>query len=90
LVDIVAELKDCNFQTDVFYPWANSIEAQHEYGINLVQKPQNGTHEAIVIALPHNKFRTMVANVMRAFGSLNHLIYDLKYVLALNETDLCL
>ncbi len=37
VVDIVKELADYDVQADVFDPWADTAEAQHEYGITPVQ-----------------------------------------------------
>ena len=50
VVEIVKELADYNVQADVFDPWANAEEAQHEYGDTLVQQPRPGAYDAIVIA----------------------------------------
>jgi hypothetical protein len=40
VVDIVKELAEYDVQADVFDPWADTAEAQHEYGITPVQQPE--------------------------------------------------
>ncbi len=88
VVDIVRELGDYNVHTDVFDPWVNSDEALREYGFGTVSAPQPGTYDAIVLAVGHRQFREMGAQAIRALGSANHVLYDLKYVLGREEADL--
>jgi UDP-N-acetyl-D-galactosamine dehydrogenase len=88
VVDIVRELGDYNVHTDVFDPWVTSDEALREYGFGTVSAPQPGTYDAIVLAVGHRQFREMGAQAIRALGSANHVLYDLKYVLGREEADL--
>jgi len=88
VVDIIEELKDYKVQTDVFDPWANTAQAQHEYGITPVQNPESGAYDAIVLAVAHNQFKTMGAQAIRALGKPEHVLYDLKYLLPVDGSDL--
>jgi UDP-N-acetyl-D-galactosamine dehydrogenase len=88
VVDIVKELADYHVQTDVFDPWANTEEAQHEYNITPVDQPEPGTYDAIIIAVAHHQFKTMGAPAIRALGKPDHVLYDLKYLLTAAESDL--
>ena len=88
VVDIVAELQDYNCQVDVYDPWAGSEEAQHEYGITPVAQPEPGTYDGIIIAVAHHQFKSMGAAAIRALGKPNHVLYDLKYLLSAQESDL--
>jgi UDP-N-acetyl-D-galactosamine dehydrogenase len=88
VVDIIQELKDYNVQTDVFDPWVDPSQAQEEYGITPVQNPETGCYDAIVLAVAHHQFKTMGAKGIRAFGKPDHLLYDLKYLLPINCSDL--
>jgi UDP-N-acetyl-D-galactosamine dehydrogenase len=88
VVDIIEELKDYKVQTDVFDPWADPVQAQHEYGITPVQNPEPGAYEAIVLAVAHHQFKTMGAQAIRALGKPEHVLYDLKYVLPVDGSDL--
>ena len=42
VVDIVAELKDYGIAYDVHDPWVNPAEAEHEYGIRVIDEPGLG------------------------------------------------
>ena len=95
VVDIVAELKDYNCNVDIYDPWVSTEEAQEEYGItplgSLPASPEEGEagrYDAILLAVAHQQFKEMGGSAIRALGKSDHVLYDLKYVLASNESDL--
>lgn len=88
IVDIVAELKDYNCQVDVYDPWINSTEAEQAYNIIPVTKPNTGSYDAIILAVAHHQFKDMGAEAIRALGRPNAVLYDLKYVLKAQESDI--
>lgn len=88
VVDIVTELKDYNCVVDVYDPWASLEEAEYEYGISPLSEPKSGVYDAIILAVAHQQFKSMSAEAIRAWGTKNAVLYDLKYVLASNESDL--
>lgn len=88
VVDIVAELREYNCEVDIHDPWVSAEEAIHEYGITPVEKPAAGGYDAVVLAVAHSQFKEMGAAGIRAFGRPGSVVYDLKYVLASDESDL--
>jgi UDP-N-acetyl-D-galactosamine dehydrogenase len=88
VVDIVAELKDYNCDVDVYDPWVSVEEAQHEYGITPIAKVNTGSYDAIILAVAHHQFKDMGAAAIRALCKPIAVIYDLKYVLSVQESDL--
>jgi UDP-N-acetyl-D-galactosamine dehydrogenase len=88
VVDIVTELKDYNCDVDVYDPWVAVEEAWHEYGITPIAQPNEGSYEAIILAVAHNQFKNMGATAIRSFGKPTSVLYDLKYVLSAQESDL--
>lgn len=88
VVDIVAELKDYNCDVHVYDPWASVEEAQHEYGITPIAKANTGGYDAIILAVAHHQFKDMGATAIRALGKPTAVLYDLKYVLSAQESDL--
>jgi UDP-N-acetyl-D-galactosamine dehydrogenase len=88
VVDIVAELQDYNCAVDVYDPWVSVTEAQHEYGITPTLKPETGAYDGIILAVAHHQFKSMGVDVIRGFGTSNHVLYDLKYIFAADATDL--
>ena len=88
VVDIVRELQEYNVNAHVYDPWIDIAEAQHEYGITPIQRPDAGAYDAVIIAVAHHQFKELGAAGIRAFGKPSHVLYDLKYVLAASESDL--
>lgn len=88
VIDMVAELKDYNCVVDVFDPWAAADEAQREYGISLVAQPEPGTYDAIILAVAHHQFKEMGEAAIRQLGADTHVLYDLKYLLPAEASDL--
>lgn len=88
VVDVVAELKEFGCQVDIHDPWADAGEALHEYGVTLTETPEPGQYDAIVLAVAHRQFAEMGAAPIRALGHGDAVLYDLKYLLAENESDL--
>lgn len=88
VVDILAELKEYGVTADVFDPWVDAAEAQHEYGITPLQQPEQGSYDAVILAVGHKQFRDLGAEGIRAFSKTGGVLYDLKYVLSANDSDL--
>ncbi|MER1968814.1 Vi polysaccharide biosynthesis UDP-N-acetylglucosamine C-6 dehydrogenase TviB [Castellaniella sp. GW247-6E4] len=88
VVDIVRELSEYSIDVDVHDPWVNAEEAMHEYGIRPVAQPAVGAYDGIILAVSHREFGEMGATALRALGKPEHVLYDLKYVLRANESDL--
>lgn len=88
ITDIVAELEDYNIQVDVYDPWVDGAQAQHEYGINPISEPQAGQYDGIILAVAHEQFKALGADEIRAWGKPAHVLYDLKYVLSSDASDL--
>ncbi len=88
VVDIVKELQDYNCEVDVYEPWGDVVEAQREYGIIPITEPNPDTYDSIILAVAHHQFKQMGAAGIRKFGKPEHVLYDLKYVLKADESDL--
>lgn len=88
VIDIVTGLQSYGVQVDVHDPWVSADEARHEYGLDLVQTPQDGGYDGVVLAVAHEQFKAMGADVMRDFGKADHVLYDLKNIFDAQESDL--
>ena len=87
VVDIVAELASYGAKIDVYDPWVDADEAKHEYGLELVNEPEQGAYDVVVIAVAHNQFRELGEKGIRAFGKKGSVLYDIKYVLPAAAVD---
>ncbi|WP_174494119.1 Vi polysaccharide biosynthesis UDP-N-acetylglucosamine C-6 dehydrogenase TviB [Acinetobacter sp. Marseille-Q1623] len=88
IVDIISELKEYHINADIYDPWIDSEEAQHEYGIKPIQSLKQDNYDAIILAVAHNQFKEMGSKQIRALGKKQHILYDLKYVLDQSESDI--
>lgn len=88
IIDIIKELKEFNMFVDVYDSWADKHEVREEYGIELVEQPQKGKYDAIILAVDHTETKQLGSTIIRSFGKPVHVLYDVKYVLSLDESDL--
>ena len=87
VVDIVGALKAYSAQVDICDPWVDAAEANHEYGLSPIIKPEQGVYDAVIVAVGHNEFRELGAKGVRAYGKSESIVYDVKYVLPRDAVD---
>lgn len=87
VIDIINELKTYHANVSVFDPWADKAEAQHEYGLDLIDSPQAGAYDAIILCVGHEKFRSMGVEAIRKLGTPNHVLFDVKHILPKEAVD---
>lgn len=88
VVDIKDELEEYRVTVDIHDPWVDSAEAVHEYGLQPISNPEEGAYDAVVLAVAHTEFKKMGAKVIRRFLRPDGVLYDLKYVLPQEDSDL--
>ncbi|MCI2236471.1 Vi polysaccharide biosynthesis UDP-N-acetylglucosamine C-6 dehydrogenase TviB [Helicobacter sp. CaF467b] len=78
VVDIIKELKDFDCCVEVFDPWADLVEVEHEYGLTLkeIKDFKMQDYAAVIVAVAHNEFKELdFSNKGKT------IIYDLKGIL---------
>lgn len=88
VVDVIAELQDYGVQVDVYDPWVNRDEAQHEYGVTPISQPYTGVYDGIVLAVAHREFTEMSPAELRKLGCEHHVLYDLKHIFPADQSDM--
>ena len=88
IIDMVKELKAFNTHVDVFDSWADAVEVQHEYGIQLTKTLKDASYDAIVLAVDHSEFKDWGESKIRKLGKEKHVLYDVKHVLAVGQSDI--
>lgn len=88
VIDVVTELRDYGIIPDVYDPWVSAGEAHREYGLDLVENPELGHYDGIVLAVAHREFANLGAEGIRAFGRPGHILYDLKYIIPAEASDI--
>lgn len=88
VVDIITALRSYNANVDVYDPWINLAEAEHEYGLTcLAQMPAPGQYSAIILAVGHHQFVELGAQGIRALGKDTSVLFDVKGILPLDTVD---
>ena len=88
IVDIITELGNNNCDVDVYDPWANIEDAKSWFNITLTQSLKFDTYDSVILATKHHQFEDMGASFIRSLCRPIHIIYDLKYALKADESDL--
>jgi UDP-N-acetyl-D-galactosamine dehydrogenase len=88
IVDLVDELKEYGIQVDVHDPWADPEEARNEYGLNLIDTPEIGVYDGVMLAVAHDTFRAASPKTLRDYGHDSSVFCDLKSVFKLEDSDL--
>lgn len=88
VVDVIAELCDYGVVVDVHDPWVDADEARRAYGIEVIDRPGEGVYDGIILAVAHQAYRDMESAAIRAFGRVDHVLYDLKHLFDASACDL--
>lgn len=87
VIDVIEELQGYHANVDVYDPWVDTQEAQHEYGLTPIKEPKAGHYDAIILAVAHHQFLAMGAANIRALGKPDSILFDVKYVLPPDQVD---
>lgn len=88
IIDIVTELQDHNCAVDVHDPWVSTFEAYDSFGLSLIKNLPHSTYDAVILAVSHDIFKDMGAEKLRRLCKPCGIIYDLKYMLEKNASDM--
>jgi len=86
VVDIVEELRSYHIDVDVHDPWVSVEEAKGEFDLELVEAPQEGHYDVIILAVAHEQFKALGPD-LRRYGKESHVLYDVKAVLPRDAVD---
>lgn len=85
VVDIIDELQRYGINVDVHDTWADAAEAREEYGLDLIETPQAGTYDGVMLAVAHDVFRDTgsetIVRLCRGHTQGNYAILDIKGIL---------
>ncbi|MFN5418563.1 MAG: nucleotide sugar dehydrogenase, partial [Flavobacteriia bacterium] len=76
VIDIYNELVQFELDVDIFDPWADLKEVEHEYDLKLTSKENLSKYDAIILAVSHDEFFTIKLDDLKLNS--NSIIYDTK------------
>ena len=86
--NVIESLKNFDCDLDLYDPWANKEDIKKEYDVYPNAILNKETYDGIIIAVAHDKFKTMGFDTVYNLCKKNHIIYDLKYLFTSNKIDL--
>ena len=87
VVDVINELQKYGAKVDVYDPWADADEAQHEYGLRPVKRLGKAVYDAVVVAVAHRQFKDLGLAAIRNLAKREHVLFDIKHLFAASEVD---
>jgi UDP-N-acetyl-D-glucosamine/UDP-N-acetyl-D-galactosamine dehydrogenase len=88
VIDVVQELSEYGLSVDVHDPWADAAEAKKEYGIEVLEGPEDcGSYDAIVLSVAHSMYRDFGPKKIRSFAKEGAILFDLKSIFSKEESD---
>ncbi|MCG3665680.1 Vi polysaccharide biosynthesis UDP-N-acetylglucosamine C-6 dehydrogenase TviB [Aliarcobacter butzleri] len=79
VIDVIEELQEFGCNIDIYDPWADTKEVEHEYNLKLSKELDTSKYEAIVLAVAHNEFKQLKLKTN------TNVVFDIKSILV--ETD---
>jgi UDP-N-acetyl-D-galactosamine dehydrogenase len=76
VIDIYNELIQFELDVDVYDPWADLKEVEHEYNLKLTSKENLSKYDAIILAVSHDEFLTIKLDDLKLNS--NSIVYDTK------------
>jgi UDP-N-acetyl-D-galactosamine dehydrogenase len=87
VIDLAREFSDYGAVVDIHDPCADREHAMREYGVELLEQPQAGAYDAIIVAVSHDEFRALGADGLRRLGNGRAVIYDIKGMFPKDAVD---
>ena len=86
--NVIESLKNFNCNLDLYDPWVDKEDIKKTYDIHPKSSLNKNTYDGIIIAVAHDKFKTMGFNSIYDLCKKNNVIYDLKYLFSKDQFNL--
>jgi UDP-N-acetyl-D-galactosamine dehydrogenase len=87
VIDVIKELDSFHANVEIYDPWADAQQVQHEYDLELVTQPELGRYDAVIVCVAHDQIKAMGVDKIRALCKDTHVIFDVKYILDKEQID---
>ncbi|MFC3099578.1 nucleotide sugar dehydrogenase [Altererythrobacter lauratis] len=87
VASIVEHLNEFDIAADVYDPWVDADECEHEYGIRPIPTLEQGKYDGVILAVAHDDIVAMGAEGIRALGKPGAALYDVKSALPKDAVD---
>lgn len=87
VMDIIRTLEGNSITVDVHDPWVDPQEALKEYGIALIEGPQEDAYDGMMVAVAHHQFLETGVAAWRKCLKPGGVLYDVKSVFPADQVD---
>ena len=88
VIDVVRALQEYGIDVDVHDPWVDAHSTRAEYELDMIDTPQQGQYDGVLLAVPHAVFQAQGAEALHAYGKGAHVFFDMKSVFERSQSDL--
>jgi UDP-N-acetyl-D-galactosamine dehydrogenase len=88
VVDVVYGIRDYGSHVDIYDPWVNEEECFKEYKLRPLKSVSAAQYDAVVLAVAHDEFKVMGVDAIKSFVKPNHVLFDLKNIFNINQSDI--
>ena len=86
VTDVIKNLAALNIDIDVYDPWVDPNDVKQQ-GYRLVDQPQAGSYDGIILAVSHRQFAEMGVEAVHKLGKAEHILYDVKGLFDKHSVD---
>lgn len=87
VIDLIRALRDFGADVNVCDPLVDADEAREAFGLAPTAQAEAGVYDAVILAVAHKEFVSQGAKKLRAYGKPDAILYDLKAVFPIEETE---
>lgn len=80
IADLYEHFKQNVNEVHVHDPWVEKAAVYDEYGIKIIDVPNEKYYDAIVLAVAHSEFKKITPEVLEKYCNQNHIIFDMKHL----------
>ena len=88
LINSINSYEGSSFEISIYDPWLSKSDFDYFSDTEIITNPKINYYDILIIAVGHEEFRRMGSNKLKSFVKKNSIIYDLKYVLKAEESDM--
>ena len=88
VLDVIEGLMRRGAEVFCYDPWVDESNVDDFLKSKLISEPKKEFYDAILLTVGHEQFKMFSSEQIRSYGKEKHIIYDLKYVLPKDSSDL--
>jgi UDP-N-acetyl-D-galactosamine dehydrogenase len=88
VIDVINEMDQFGCNLEVYDPWVKGGDKAKFGNLKFIENIEKTSYDGIILAVPHNSFRSLGADEIRSYGKSPHVFFDMKSVFRKDQSDL--